>query len=316
VPPAGDEQPTFVASSTTDSTLDVPVKPGLGSDKTVEVPPTDTDGPSTMFELVGTGTDPTIEVAPEAEFSTGQWSSVDDPGRGNDPSTVVAPSDSAVGRGRRRTMDSSETKVRPGAVKPAAGDAIPQVAGYEILGVLGRGGMGVVYKARQRGLNRLVALKMILGGAHAGAGERGRFQTEALAVAKLQHANIVQVYEVGEHDGQPFFSMDLVEGQNLAQLVRNEPLPSRKAAVYLKTIAEAVQYAHSHGVLHRDLKPSNILIDDSDQPRVTDFGLAKRLSDPVGTRSTASHYFWQSQGRSGIRPYRRCFECSANPFTN
>ncbi|MCX6927404.1 MAG: serine/threonine-protein kinase, partial [Verrucomicrobia bacterium] len=150
---------------------------------------------------------------------------------------------------------------------------------YELLEEIARGGMGVVFRARQISLHRLVAIKMILGGQLANAAETQRFRAEAETAAGLQHPNIVAIHEVGEHAGQPFFSMDLVEGQNLAELVRKEPLPSRKAAAYLKTIAEAVHYAHSHGVLHRDLKPSNILIDDSDQPRVTDFGLAKRLID-------------------------------------
>jgi len=158
---------------------------------------------------------------------------------------------------------------------------------YELLEELARGGMGVVYRARQISLNRLVAIKMILGGHLANAAEMKRFRAEAETAAHLQHPNIVAVHEVGEHAGQPFFSMDLVQGQNLAQLVRDEPLSSRKAATYLKTIADALQYAHSHGVLHRDLKPSNILIDENDQPRVTDFGLAKRLDDSeTGIRNT------------------------------
>jgi WD40 repeat protein/predicted Ser/Thr protein kinase len=148
---------------------------------------------------------------------------------------------------------------------------------YELLEEIARGGMGVVYRARQISLNRTVAIKMILGGHLANPAEVQRFRAEAETAAHLQHPNIVAIHEVGEHSGQPFFSMDLVEGRNLSQLVRDEPLPSRKAASYLKTIAEAVQYAHSCGVLHRDLKPSNILIDENDQPHVTDFGLAKRL---------------------------------------
>lgn len=150
---------------------------------------------------------------------------------------------------------------------------------YELLEEIARGGMGVVYLARQISLDRLVALKMILGGHLANAAEMQRFRAEAQTAAQLQHPNIVAIHEVGEHAGQPFFSMDLVKGRNLAQLVREGPLPSRQAATYLKTIAEAVHYAHSQGVLHRDLKPSNILIDENDEPRVTDFGLAKRLND-------------------------------------
>jgi tRNA A-37 threonylcarbamoyl transferase component Bud32 len=150
---------------------------------------------------------------------------------------------------------------------------------YEILQEVARGGMGVVYKARQRSLNRVVAVKMILAGRLARQSELDRFKAEAETAARLQHPNIVAIHEVGEFEGQPFFSMDYVEGKNLAQLAHNEPLPAKRAAAYLKTIAEAVQYAHSKGVLHRDLKPSNILIDQNDQPRITDFGLAKRLDD-------------------------------------
>lgn len=150
---------------------------------------------------------------------------------------------------------------------------------YELLEEIARGGMGVVYRARQISLNRTVAIKMILGGHLANAAELNRFRAEAETAAQLQHPNIVAIHEVGEHAGQPFFSMDLIAGRNLAQLVRGEPLPLRKATAYLKTIAEAVHYAHSRGVLHRDLKPSNILIDVNDQPHVTDFGLAKRLDN-------------------------------------
>ncbi|MBI5387742.1 MAG: protein kinase [Verrucomicrobia bacterium] len=150
-------------------------------------------------------------------------------------------------------------------------------ADYELLEEIAHGGMGVVWKARQAGLNRIVALKLMLAGPWAGADFTRRFRAEAEAVSSLQHPNIVAIHEVGEQDGQPFFSMDFVEGCNLAGLVREHPLPARQAATYLKTIAEAVQYAHQHGVLHRDLKPSNILVDTSDQPRITDFGLAKRF---------------------------------------
>src|SRR5881296_1872026 len=157
---------------------------------------------------------------------------------------------------------------------------------YELLEEIAQGGMGIVYKARQMSLNRMVAVKMILAGQFAGKQIAQRFKSEAGAAAVLQHPNIVAVHEVGVHEGQHFFSMDYVEGQNLAQLVGNRPLPSHKAARYVKLIAEAIQYAHQQGILHRDLKPSNVLVDASDQPRITDFGLAKRLEGDSSVTGT------------------------------
>jgi len=149
---------------------------------------------------------------------------------------------------------------------------------FTLLEEIARGGMGVVYRARQRSLDRIVAVKLILSGHFAGKDSIHRFRTEASAAAALQHPNIVAIHEVGVHQGEHYLSMDLVEGPNLAQFVKNTPLPAPLAARYLKTIAEAIHYAHERGILHRDLKPSNIIIDAHDQPRVTDFGLAKRLN--------------------------------------
>jgi eukaryotic-like serine/threonine-protein kinase len=151
---------------------------------------------------------------------------------------------------------------------------------YELLEKIGQGGMGEVYRARQLNLGRLVAVKLLPFGQFSRDDLVQRFRTEAAAAAALRHPNIVGIHDVGEHEGQPYFSMDLIIGHTLAEAVRDQPLAPRRAAVYLKTIAEAVQYAHEHGVLHRDLKPSNVLIDESDQPHITDFGLAKRLSSP------------------------------------
>jgi serine/threonine-protein kinase len=159
-----------------------------------------------------------------------------------------------------------------------AGDS-PPVAGYRILGELGRGGMGVVYKARQRGLNRLVALKMVLAGAHASAHQLSRFHIEAEAVARLQHPNIVQIYEVSEQDGLPFFSLEFVDGGPLDRKLGGKPQPPREAAQLCATLARAMHFAHEHGILHRDLKPANVLMTEDGIPKITDFGLAKRLEE-------------------------------------
>jgi WD40 repeat protein/tRNA A-37 threonylcarbamoyl transferase component Bud32 len=159
---------------------------------------------------------------------------------------------------------------------------------YELLEEIARGGMGVVFKARQVSLNRIVAVKMLLSGQFAKKEFVERFRAEAQAAANLQHPNIVAIHEIGEHGGQQYFSMDYVEGGHLGALVRDKPLPAKRAAAYVKTIAGAIHYAHKHGVLHRDLKPSNILIDPFDQPRVTDFGLAKQLSSKSEIRDPKS----------------------------
>ncbi len=158
---------------------------------------------------------------------------------------------------------------------------------YEILEEIARGGMGVVYKARQISLSRDVAIKMILSGDLADESDIRRFRIEAEAAANLQHPNIVGIYEVGQQDGQHYFSMELVAGENLSQINRKGPLPPKQAARYVQQIAAAIDYAHRHGVTHRDIKPSNVLIDDKDQARVTDFGLAKRLE--CDQQLTASH---------------------------
>jgi WD40 repeat protein/serine/threonine protein kinase len=152
------------------------------------------------------------------------------------------------------------------------------VADYELVKEIGRGGMGVVWKARQRSLDRIVALKFILTGSFASREFIDRFRAEASAAARLKHPNIVAVHEVGEHEGHHYFSMDFIDGRNLTQLVRDEPPSLRQAARYLRLIADAIHHAHERGIVHRDLKPSNILVDNAGEPHITDFGLARELN--------------------------------------
>src|ERR1022692_3053032 len=173
----------------------------------------------------------------------------------------------------------------------------PTIAGYEILAELCRGGMGVVYKARHVGLDRLVALKMILAGPHAGSKEQLRFRQEAEAVARLRHANLIQIYDIGESDGCSYLALEYIEGATLAHVLRGTPQPIQAAARLVEILAEAIHYAHQQGIVHRDLKPANILLEgykvspdgaraaDSlsclvprptaplPNPRITDFGL-------------------------------------------
>jgi eukaryotic-like serine/threonine-protein kinase len=166
---------------------------------------------------------------------------------------------------------------------------LPRIFGdFELVEEIGRGAMGVVYKAWETSLKRFVALKMILRGEHASGADLARFRGEAQSAAGLAHPNIVPVYKVDSENGQAYFSMKLVEGQTLARRIKSGPLPPRDAARYLAAVSRAVHHAHQKGILHRDLKPANILVDGDDQPLVTDFGLAKRVEGGVSLTGTGA----------------------------
>ncbi len=173
-----------------------------------------------------------------------------------------------------RKYFASEEDHTPASLPPSLA-SLGRFGDYELEEEIARGGMGVVYRARQLGLGRPVAVKLLRDGVLAGAQEVRRFRAEAQTVAALAHPNIVGIHEIGEHEGQLFLVMPLIAGQDLAALTRDGPLPARRAAEWLVRIADAVQHAHDRGVLHRDLKPSNILVDADGVPHVTDFGLAR-----------------------------------------
>jgi hypothetical protein len=169
--------------------------------------------------------------------------------------------------------------------KPAS---LPVIDGYEIGELLGRGGMGLVFKARQTALKRHVALKIVVSGAHAGAEERARFRTEAQAVARLGHPGIVQIYEVGEQAGCPYLALEFVSGGSLAQQLHGTPMPPRRATQLILELARAVQHAHEQGIVHRDLKPGNVLLTETGVAKITDFGLAKLLDVAQGQTETGT----------------------------
>ncbi|MDR3636748.1 MAG: serine/threonine protein kinase [Isosphaeraceae bacterium] len=163
---------------------------------------------------------------------------------------------------------------------------LPSIAGYELLGELGRGGMGVVYKAYEHRLNRLVALKMLSAGSHASPEQLARFRAEAETVGRLRHGNIVRIHAVGDHEGLPFFEMEYVEGGSLASRLDGTPWRARDAAELVAALARGVEQVHQVGVVHRDLKPGNVLIDTDGTPKLVDFGLAKDLTDDSGLTRT------------------------------
>jgi serine/threonine-protein kinase len=217
---------------------------------------------------------------------------------------AVAPPVPGLGSDALTRRQSPHTLAAPaGSASPAGGRAF---GNYELLRELGRGGMGVVYQAWQTSLSRMVALKMILAGAHAGPEELARFRAEAEAVARLQHANIVQIYEVGEHDGRSYFALEYVEGGSLERQLAGAPRPAGEAAALAETLARAVHYAHQRGIVHRDLKPANVLITEDRTPKITDFGLAKILvgarGDPTQTGAVLGTPGYMAPEQASGRP--------------
>lgn len=269
-----------------DPTLDSSQQPPSHNEATIDAPTLrshDSAAPPSSCN------DATVDAPPDASGDADfQYDS------SNDVTIDAPPSqDEMIDPPSRRKVDRLSTHVKEieditaedaalgesGEGSAAAARAKVTVANYEILGVLGRGAVGVVYKARQLGLNRLVALKMLLAGTHAGQRELTRFRIEAEAVARLRHPNIVQVFEVGDHNGLPFFSLEFVEGGSLHQKMGGKPLPPRQAAEILEALARAMHYAHERNIIHRDLKPANVLLTTDGIPKITDFGLAKRLEE-------------------------------------
>jgi WD40 repeat protein/tRNA A-37 threonylcarbamoyl transferase component Bud32 len=206
-----------------------------------------------------------------------------------------------------QTLGETDAPPNQVAVEAAVAAALGEVPGYEVLDELGRGGMGVVYKARHKKLGRLVALKMILAGGHAGEAELARFRTEAEAIARVKHVHVVQIYEIGEHEGKPYFSLEYCPEGSLSRKIAGTPMQPREAAELVERLARGIDAAHRQNVIHRDLKPANVLIvrdeggrmtDEKDEdgsffrlhpssfiPKITDFGLAKKLDDASQTQS-------------------------------
>ncbi|MFO0926037.1 MAG: serine/threonine-protein kinase [Gemmataceae bacterium] len=276
-------------------------------DETVDLPPT-----STVDHTLPPSADPNATLPPEPPPADPNATLPPEPPPadpnatlGADPAAVddrtcqlpadsgatVAPDEgrsTAAGSTDGFSLDASAASVRPGGGATASASGAQRIGNYEVLRELGRGAMGVVYQARHVALNRVVALKMVLAGAQASVMDRARFLIEAEAVARLQHPNIVQIFEIGDQNGQPFFSLEFCEGGTLSDRLTGGGLPADEAAGVVEQLARAMDAAHRHGVVHRDLKPANILLTAAGTPKVTDFGLAKRLGeDSKATRAGA-----------------------------
>ena len=235
---------------------------------------------------------------------------------GNFPDAAVAgatrPADSD--RLRRRRMSPGQfDKPQRATNSERVAEMLGEFGDYELLEEIGRGGQGVVYRAHQKSLNRTVALKVIGLGHWASKAHLKRFRREAEAAASLEHPGIVPIHEVGERDGSCYFSMKFVEGGQLDEVVRREPMPIRRAVELIAKVARTVHYAHEHGILHRDIKPGNILLDAKGEPHLTDFGLARlvetestvtRTMDVLGTPSymAPEQAVGKQRGRSPAPP--------------
>ena len=207
------------------------------------------------------------------------------------PRTVLLPSQPSTAQaftGATTDFGNADDGSKPQPVAKPDRIQGEKFSSYDILDELGRGGMGVVYKAQDRRLKRLVALKVLLAGGHAGTVEQQRFQVEVEAAARLQHPNIVQVYEVGEEDGRPFMAMEYCSSGSLEDRIRDQPQSPREAAQMVATLADALHHAHQAGIVHRDIKPANVLLTDDGSPKIADFGLAKRLDGADGLTQTGA----------------------------
>lgn len=198
----------------------------------------------------------------------------------------------------------TDLHMSPG-VSPEGDLALPSIPGYEVQAVLGRGGMGIVYQAIHLKLNRLVALKMLLAGSYASRQEHLRFFREAEAVARLRHSSIVQIYDVGEVDGHPYFTMEYIPGGSLAEKLAGVEQPVHEAAEMVAAIAEAIHAAHEGGIIHRDVKPANVMLADDGAPKISDFGLARQLDSNDGLTHTGI--------RIGTPSYMAPEQMSGNP---
>jgi serine/threonine protein kinase len=225
----------------------------------------------------------------------------------------------AVAEHRSRRASAPTVAAGPRGVVSVAVSPPAELGDFTLLNEIGRGGMGVVYAARQRSLDRVVAVKVLLRGADASQQDQERFRAEAEAVARLDHPSIVPIYETGEVGGWRYFGMKLIEGQNLSQRMAAGPLPQREAAGLVMDVARAIDYAHERGVVHRDLKPANILLDSAGRPHVTDFGLAKRhvVGEPLTTTGAilgTPSYMAPEQaagGRAAVGPASDVFSLGA-----